>query len=31
MLSRLDLIVLLCGLGTFLMRWLPVWHARRER
>ncbi|WP_043528173.1 AzlD domain-containing protein [Litchfieldella xinjiangensis] len=31
MLSRLDLIVLLCGLGTFLLRWLPVWHARRER
>lgn len=22
-------IILLCGLGTFLLRWLPLWHARR--
>ncbi|MGV8892485.1 MAG: AzlD domain-containing protein [Burkholderiaceae bacterium] len=28
MISRLDLIVLLCGVGTFLLRFLPMWQAR---
>ncbi len=31
MISRLNLIVLLCGLGTFLLRFLPLWQSRRKR
>ncbi len=23
-------ILLLCGAGTFVLRWLPLWHARRR-
>lgn len=30
MISRLDLIVLLCGAGTFLLRFLPMWQTRRK-
>ena len=30
MMSHLDLIVLLCGAGTFLLRFLPLWQARRK-
>ena len=28
--SRIDLIVLLCGVGTFLLRWIPLWRTRRH-
>ncbi len=30
MISQLDSIVLLCGAGTFLLRFLPIWKARRK-
>ncbi|WP_046482640.1 AzlD domain-containing protein [Pseudomonas veronii] len=27
----IDLIVVFCGVGTFLLRWLPLWGARRKK
>ncbi|MBP6019811.1 MAG: AzlD domain-containing protein [Burkholderiaceae bacterium] len=28
--SETDLIVILCGAGTFLLRFLPIWQNRRK-
>jgi len=25
------LVVIACGAGTFLLRWLPIWHLRRRQ
>ena len=30
MISWINLTVLLCGVGTFLLRFLPIWQARRK-
>lgn len=29
--SEMIWIIALCGAGTFVLRWLPLWHARRKR
>lgn len=29
--SEMPWIVVLCGVGTFLLRWLPLWSARHRR
>ena len=31
MLSSLDMIILLCGLATFLLRWVPIWQSRPQK
>lgn len=31
MTSGMVWIILLCGVGTFLLRWLPLWRARHRR
>ncbi|WP_251006470.1 AzlD domain-containing protein [Stenotrophomonas sp. ISL-67] len=29
--SEMLWIILVCATGTFLLRWVPLWHARRHR
>lgn len=31
MISETDVIVILCGAGTFLLRFLPIWQNRRKK